>query len=221
MKQALTRELVALRVARELKDGMYVNLGFGLPTMVSNFVPHGADIMLHSEQGILGYGPIIMEPEKWDVDLINASAQPVALLSGACFFDFATSFAMIRGRHLDVTVLGAYQVSEKGDLANWQLRDQRTGGIGGGMELAIGAKRVIVAMEHVSRDGKPKIVKKCEYPLTAKRCVDLVITDLAVIEVTARGLVIREIAPGWTPEEVQDLTEPRLIMAEDLKEMQL
>jgi len=220
LKQKLTRELVALRVARELKDGMYVNLGFGLPTLVSNFMPPTADIVLHSEQGILGYGPIIREPERWDIDLVNASAQPVELAPGSCFFDFAASFAMIRGHHLDVTVLGAYQVSEKGDLANWRLKDQQTGGIGGGMELAIGAKRVIVAMEHCSKDGKPKIVHVCEYPLTASACVDLIVTDLAVIEVTPDGLVMREIAPGWTPGEIQNMTEPKLVVADDLEEMQ-
>ena len=158
MEQGLTRELIALRIARELQDGTYVNLGFGMPTLVANFIPRDIDVVLHSEQGILGYYGLLNEQDG-DIDLINASGQPTSVVPGACFCDFATSFGMIRGGHLDITVLGAYQVSEKGDLANWQIPGQRIGGIGGGMDLAFGAKRVIVAMEHTVKTGQPRIVE--------------------------------------------------------------
>ncbi|HKZ51011.1 MAG TPA: 3-oxoacid CoA-transferase subunit B [Dehalococcoidia bacterium] len=216
----LTRELIALRIARELRDGYYVNLGIGLPTLVSNFVPEGMEVIFHAENGILGYGSIITEGEL-DIDLINAGGQPVNLRPGAAIFCSAESFAMIRGRHIDLTVLGGLQVSEKGDLANWMLPTRSIGAIGGAMDLAVGAKRVIVAMEHTTKDGEPKIVKQCTYALTAKGSVNMIVTDLGVIDVTPQGLVLKEVAPGFTPEEVQALTEPRLTIAEDLKEVEL
>jgi 3-oxoacid CoA-transferase subunit B len=206
----LTRELIALRVARELEDGMVVNLGIGLPTLVANFLPEGADIVLHAENGILGYGGIVADEAEFDQDLINAGGQPVTLTPGASFFDSATSFAMIRGGHVDVTVLGGLQVSARGDLANWSVGSRGGGAIGGAMDLAAGAKRVIVAMEHTTRDGEPRILEECTYPLTAERCVDLIVTNLAVIEVTGEGLVLREIAPNVAVDEVQAATAARL-----------
>lgn len=221
MPQGLTRELIALRVAQELKDGMYANLGYGLPTLVCNFLPADADVVLHSEQGVLGYGGIVPDEPDWDIDLVNASGQPITMNPGGCFTDLATAFVMVRGGHLDVCVLGAYQVSEQGDLANWQRRQERVGGIGGAMELAMGAKRVIVAMEHTTPSGELRIVKHCSYPLTARAAVHAIVTNLAYIEVQPRGLVLKEVAPGVSPDEVQEVTEPRLILSPDLKEMAL
>jgi 3-oxoacid CoA-transferase subunit B len=215
----LTRELIALRVARELRDGMTVNLGIGLPTLVANFLPPAATIVLHAENGILGYGSIA--EDEWDQDQINAGGQPVTLIPGASFFDSAQSFAMIRGGHIDLTVLGGLQVSAGGDLANWNLPGRPGGAIGGAMDLAAGARRVIVAMEHTTREGAPRILKVCTYPLTAQACVDLIVTNLAVIEVTPQGLVLREVAPGVTAPEVQSATGAPLIVAPDLKEMDL
>ncbi|MBI2857919.1 MAG: 3-oxoacid CoA-transferase subunit B, partial [Chloroflexi bacterium] len=179
MKQRLTRELICLRIAKELKDGMYVNLGFGMPTLVSNFISPDAEVLLHAENGVLNYGQTLTLEDDIDVDLVNAGCQPIKLRRGACFFDFATSFGMVRGGHIDVAVLGAYQVSEKGDLANWRIPGQRVGGIGGGMELAAGCKRIIVAMEHTTKSGEPRIVSQCSYPLTAKGVVKTIVTDLA------------------------------------------
>jgi 3-oxoacid CoA-transferase subunit B len=220
MKSAgLTRELIALRVARELRDGMVVNLGIGLPTQVANFIPEGITVIFQAENGILGYGGIA--EEEIDADLINAGGQPVTLLPGACFFHSADSFAMIRGGHVDMTVLGGLQVSEKGDLANWMVPEKAVGSIGGAMDLAVGAARVVVAMEHTTRDGGPRIVRECSYPLTAIRAVNLIVTNLAAIEVTPEGLVVREVAPGVTFEEVQEASEPRLIRPPDLREMEL
>jgi 3-oxoacid CoA-transferase subunit B len=221
MEQGLTRELIALRVAKELKDGMYVNLGFGLPTLTSLFLPEGIDVILHAEHGILGYSGIVTDETNADIDLVNAGGQPTMLLPGASIFDLNTSFVMIRGGFIDVAVLGAYQVSEKGDIANWAVGRYGVGGIGGAIELAMGAKRLIVAMEHIDKNGQPKIVKECSYPLTARSCVNTIITNLAYIEVTPRGLLLKEIAPGITPEDVQSLTEPSLIMADSLGEMEL
>jgi 3-oxoacid CoA-transferase subunit B len=210
----LTRELIALRVARELRDGMVVNLGIGLPTLVANFLPQDADVILHAENGILGYGGIVTDESVFDQDLINAGGQPVTLIAGASFVDSASSFAMIRGGHVDVTVLGGLQVSAKGDLANWAVSGRVGGAIGGAMDLAAGAKRVIVAMEHTTRDGEPRILEECTYPLTATRCVDLIVTNLAVIEVKEDGLALREVAPGISMEEVQAATAARLDVAD-------
>jgi 3-oxoacid CoA-transferase B subunit len=216
----LTRELIALRVAHELRDGMVVNLGIGLPTLVANFLPTGAEITLQAENGILGYGGIVTNTEEFDQDLINAGGQPVTLLPGGAFFDSATSFAMIRGAHVDLTVLGGLQVSAGGDLANWSVPGRGGGAIGGAMDLAAGAKKVIVAMEHTTREGEPRILEKCTYPLTARACVDLVVTNLALIEVTETGLVLREVAPGVNAEEVQTATGARLTF-ENVKVMDL
>jgi 3-oxoacid CoA-transferase subunit B len=216
----LTRELIALRVARELKDGMVVNLGIGLPTLVANFLRQDATILLHAENGILGYGGIVVDEAEFDQDLINAGGQPVRLAPGASFFDSATSFAMIRGGHVDITVLGGLQVSAKGDLANWAVAGRGGGAIGGAMDLAEGAGRVIVAMEHTTREGEPRILEACTYPLTARRCVDLIVTNLAVIEVTGEGLALRELAPGVDADEVQTATAARLTK-NDVKTMDL
>lgn len=224
MKERLSRELIAMRVAKELFDGAVVNLGIGIPTLVSSFIPEGIQVIYHTENGALGFGPVVNAEEfeeKADIDLVNASGQYVTPLPGMCFFHHADSFLMIRGGHIDVTVLGVIQVSEKGDLANWMFPGRGVGNIGGGMDLAFNAKRVICATEHTTKDGKPKIVKQCSIPLTAPQCVDLIVTDVAVMEVTQEGLVLKEIAPGWTVEEVQALTEPELIIASDLKEIQL
>lgn len=221
MKSAgLTRELIALRVARELTDGMVVNLGIGLPTQVANFIPEGVTVIFQAENGLLGYGGIVDEQDI-DADLINAGGQPVTLLPGACFFHSADSFAMIRGGHVDMTVLGGLQVSEKGDLANWMVPEKGVGSIGGAMDLAVGSRRVVVAMEHTTKDGRPRIVRECAYPLTAIRAVDLVVTNLAAIEVTPEGLLVREVAPGVTFEQVQEASEPQLIRPPDLREMEL
>jgi len=224
MKERLSREVIAMRAARELFDGAVVNLGIGIPTLVSSFVPEGIEVTYHSENGTLGFGPVVTAEEfaeKADVDLVNAGGQYITPLPGMCFFHHADSFLMVRGGHVDITMLGVIEVSEKGDLANWMFPGRGVGNIGGGMDLAFNAKRVICLTEHTTKDGKPKIVKQCSIPLTAPECVDLIITDVAVLEVAKDGLVLRELAPGWTPDEVQAVTEPRLKVAPDLKEVEL
>jgi 3-oxoacid CoA-transferase B subunit len=222
MRPRLDEIGIARRAAREFPDGAVVNMGYGMPGLCSRFVPEGRRVIFHTENGALGFGPALTEDrrDQWDFYLINASGQLVGWQAGMSLFDSTTSFGMIRGGHIDITVLGALQVSEKGDLANWSAPG-RAGGMGGAMDLAIGARRIIVPMIHTTKDNSPKILKECTYPLTAKECVDLIVTDLAVIEVTKRGLVLKEYAPGWTVEEIQQLTEPRLIVAENLKEMEL
>lgn len=217
----LSRELIALRVARELRDGMVVNLGIGIPTLVSDFIPPGVTVIFQAENGILGYGPTTADESEIDWDLINAGGQPVLLLPGACFFHSADSFAMIRGGHIDLSVLGGLQVSEKGDLANWMVPARGTGSIGGAMDLAVGARRLIVAMEHTTKTGEPRIVKECTYPLTAVNVVDLIVTNLAAIEVRPEGLVVTELAHGVSFDLVQSLSEPSLIPSPDLREMEL
>jgi 3-oxoacid CoA-transferase subunit B len=219
-KERLDREVIAMRVAKELPDGGYVNLGIGIPTLVSGFVPEGSMVFYHSESGVLNCGPLAEEGEE-DIDLINAGGQFLRRVPGMSFFSSADAFAMIRGGHVDVTVLGAHQVSAKGDLANWMLPQRGVGNIGGAMDLAAGAKKVIVAMEHTDRENRPKIVEDCTYPITGKGCVSLIVTDLAVIQCTQEGLVLKEVAPGWTALEVQELTGTKLIVAPDLKEYQL
>ncbi len=218
--ERLHREVVAMRVARELQDGDVVNLGIGIPTLCSQFVPEGRSVVYHSESGVLGYGPMA-EPGDEDVDLINAGGQFLAPTPGMSFFNSVEGFAMIRGGHIDVAALGAMQVSERGDLANWMLPQRGIGNVGGAMDLAIGAKRIIVAMEHTDRDGNPKIVRECAFPLTAPRCVSLIVTDVAVISVERDGLLLAETAPGWTAEAVQRITEPTLRVSDDLQEMRL
>ena len=219
-KERLGREVVAMRVAKELPNGGYVNLGIGIPTLVSMFVPDGSVVFYHSESGVLNCGPLAEDDEQ-DIDLINAGGQFLQPVPGMAFFSTVDGFAMIRGGHVDVTVLGAHQVSAKGDLANWMLPERGVGNIGGAMDLAAGAKQVIVAMEHTDRQNQPKIVEDCTYPITGKGCVSLIVTDLAVMEPTPEGLVLKETAPGWSVEEVQELTDARLILSPDLKEYEL
>ena len=215
----LTRELIALRVARELQPGMVVNLGFGLPTLVANFAPPG--VIFQAENGILGYGRILEDDALFDSDVINAGGQPGEILPGASFFSSDQSFAMIRGGHIDVAVLGGLQVSERGDLANWLVPSRGGGSIGGAMDLATGARRLIVAMEHTTKSGEPRILPECTYPLTAAACVDLIVTDLAVIEVTPEGLVLREVAPDVEVDEVLARTAARLHVPAQVPKMSL
>jgi len=191
-----------------------------MPGLCANFIPEGRTVFFQSENGVLGYGELAPDEEK-DYELINACDQPVTHQPGMCFFDSGISFDMIRGGHIDIVVLGAYQVSEKGDLANWGRPGRPATGMGGAMDLAIGAKRVIVTMIHTTKDSEPRIVKQCTYPLAAKECVSTIFTDIAVIEATPGGLVLKEIAPGWSAEEVQKLTQPKLIVAPDLHEIEL
>jgi len=220
MKSRLDEQTIALRAAREFTNGSIVNLGYGMPGLCANLIPEGRTVYFQSENGVLGYGCLATDQEK-DYEIINASDQPVTTLPGMCFFDSAVAFDMIRGGHIDIVVLGAYQVSEKGDLANWGRPGRPATGMGGGMDLAVGAGRVIVTMLHTTKDGEPRIVRNCTYPLTARQCVNLIVTDLAVIEVARKGLVLKEIAAGWTVKEVQALTEAELIPAADLKEIEL
>ncbi|MBI4219516.1 MAG: 3-oxoacid CoA-transferase subunit B [Chloroflexi bacterium] len=215
----LEHDILALRVAREFKDGDIVNLGIGIPTLCSNFVPEGVQVFYQSESGVLNFGPLAEEGDG-SVDLINAGGQFITANPGMAFFDSAEAFAMIRGGHVDVTVLGGLQVSESGDLANWFLPSRGIGNVGGAMDLAVGAKRVIAAMEHTDRKGNPKIVRHCSFPLTGKGCVNLIVTDVAVIEVLAggRGLLLKEVAPGWDEKSVQAITGAPLNPAQDLRE---
>ena len=215
-----SRDEMAARAAREITSGMVVNLGIGIPTLVSSFVPDGSTIFYHSESGILNCGPLADDGDE-DIDLINAGGQFLQPVPGMAFFSSVEGFAMIRGGHVDVTVLGAHQVSAKGDLANWMLPERGVGNIGGAMDLAAGAKQVIVAMEHTDRYDNVKIVEECDYPITGKACVSLIVTDLAVMRPSAEGLILLEIAPGWSVDEVQSVTGAQFIISSDLKEYEL
>lgn len=216
---ALTKEQIAQRIAQELQDGYYVNLGIGIPTLVANYIPAGMEVILQSENGLLGMGPF---PEKGqaDPDLINAGKQTVTILPGGSFFDSATSFAMIRGGHVDLTVLGAFEVSDQGDIASWKIPGKMVKGMGGAMDLVAAAKNIIVAMQHTSKEGKSKLLKECTLPLTGVKCIKKIVSDLAVLEVTDDGFLLLERAPGVSVEEIKNATEGKLTVPENVPEMQ-
>jgi 3-oxoacid CoA-transferase subunit B len=218
MAELLTPDQIARRVAAELRDGDFVNLGFGMPLLVSNYLPKDRDVLIHTENGMIGVGPLA-RPGEEDEDLVNAGKQFVTELPGAAYFQQSDSFAMIRGGHIDVSLLGAYQVAENGDLANWVVPGERIPRVGGAMDLAAGARRVIVMMTHVTKRNEPKLLRRCTLPLTGQGCVDLVVTDIAVVAVTPQGFLLREVAPGWTPEEVRERTDANLQISPTLCEM--
>ena len=219
-KERLDRAIIAMRVARELPPGATVNLGIGIPTLVSMFVADDSIVFYHSESGVLNCGPLAEDGNE-DIDLINAGGQFLEPVPGMAYFSSVDAFAMIRGGHVDVTILGAHQVSATGDLANWMLPDRGVGNIGGAMDLAAGAEKVIVAMEHNDRNGNPKVVQECSFPLTGKGCVSLVVTDVAVMEPTPDGMALREVAPGWSADDVQSVTGARLIIPDTLGEYEV
>jgi 3-oxoacid CoA-transferase subunit B len=218
-KDVEKRERIVKRIARDLRDGFYVNLGIGLPTLVANYVPEGVEVVLQSENGMLGVGPFPIEGEE-DADLINAGKETVTEIPGTAYFSSADSFAMIRGGHIDLSVLGAMEVDQEGNLANWMIPGKVVKGMGGAMDLVAGARRTVIAMEHTTREGAPKILKRCTLPLTGLKVVNTIVTEMAYITVTPQGLVLEEVAEGLTPEDVQKVTEARLIVSPNLKTMQ-
>jgi 3-oxoacid CoA-transferase subunit B len=217
---ALDKNQIAKRIAKEVKNGMYVNLGIGIPTLVANYIPEGVEVVLQSENGLLGMGPFPTE-DKVDADLINAGKQTITTLPGSSIFSSAESFGMIRGEHVDLTILGAMEVSENGDIANWKIPGKMVKGMGGAMDLVASAKNIIVAMQHTARDGSSKLLKECTLPITGLKCIKKIVTDLAVLEVTEDGFKLLERAPGVTVEDIQKATEGRLIVEGDIPEVQI
>lgn len=222
MKRKLSREEIAARASQEIKDGDYVNLGIGIPNMCANHIKN-KNVFLHAEQGLLGFGPLLKGDnlQAIDSDCVDAGGNLFLYKEGMACFDMDLSFDMIRGGYLDITMMGALEVSEKGDLANWTKSGADIAGVGGSLDLAVGAKKVIICMEHTTKKGEMKVVKECKYPLTAKECVKMIVTDLAVLEIDKKGIILKEIAPGWSIDEIQSMTEPELIVDNELREIEI